>query len=66
VQVTAQILGEQPAPWEDDASRALLQQVGLLRRAVLALLDRDAELRPSMSELIDACRIVFTRTPHRL
>lgn len=62
MQAIAMILGEQPAPWEDEGSSQLLQKLGPFRRAVLLMLSRDPAARPSMADFLQACRLVLSST----
>ena len=57
------ILGETPAPWEDaDKAPALAKRFGHLKGAIMALLNRTPEARPSMAELQHACKRVLSHT----
>jgi hypothetical protein len=51
------IVGDVNAPWEqEETAGAIFKRLGHLKRAVLALLDRKPENRPTMAELAAACR----------
>lgn len=57
------ILGEKPAPWEDEKTAApLAKRFGHLKGAVLALLERSPSARPSMAALQHACHGVLSNT----
>ena len=57
------ILGESPAPWEDETKApALAKRFGHLKGAIMALLNRTPEARPSMAELQHACKRVLSHT----
>ena len=63
MQVIAQILGKEEAPWEAKATApVLLKKLGHFRGAVLSLLSRDALARPSMAEFQLACNRVLSST----
>jgi hypothetical protein len=64
VQVVAQIVGEQPLPWEDAArAKQLLRTAGHYRAPLLTLLRRDPQERPSIRSFLSHCSsLAFTTT----
>jgi hypothetical protein len=63
MQKSAMILGHSEAPWEqEETAGAIFKRLGHLKRAVLALLDRKPENRPTIAELAAACRRVLSHT----
>lgn len=60
----AQIVGEQPLPWEAGAegSRALLRRLGVLADPILDLLERNPGNRSSIASFIVSCRRVLEGT----
>lgn len=57
------VLGDKPAPWEDEKTAAQLKKrFGHLNPAVMALLNRDPTKRPSMAALQHACHGVLSNT----
>ena len=63
MQVEAMILGEQVAPWEDESKAlALAKRFGHLKEAIMALLNRTPEARPTMASLQHACKRVLSHT----
>jgi hypothetical protein len=64
VQVMAMILGDKQAPWEDPAtSEQILIKLGFFNKVVLDLLQRDPSLRPSMANVVHACRSILYNVP---
>lgn len=63
LQVISQIVGEAPLPWEDPAKApAIHKRFGLFKDVILELLERDPDLRPSMSSFTRSCRQVLALT----
>lgn len=63
MQIQDMITGEKPAPWEvESKAPALAKRFGHLKGAILALLNRTPEARPSMAELQYACKRVLSHT----
>ena len=57
------ITGVQPLPWEDpDTAPALLSRFGHFKMAVMGLLQRDPDARPSMEEFRKQCNRVLMQT----
>jgi hypothetical protein len=59
--VQEMILGEKLAPWENEDTN-MLRKLGMFRRAVLAMLERDPEKRASIGEFLHATRGILSRT----
>jgi serine/threonine protein kinase len=60
VQVIAQLVGEAELPWEgQNLTMEQRGRLGVLRKPVLQMLDRDAARRPSMRAFADKCRSLF-------
>jgi hypothetical protein len=58
LQVVAQLLGAEPLPWEQMSSDER-KQLGAFRKPVIALLNRDPSMRPSMPKFISDCNSIF-------
>lgn len=58
----AQLAGEKRLPWEDGTDEAAerLEKLGVFKGAVMQLLNRDPQQRPSMQRFYDACNRVFS------
>lgn len=63
-QVVAQVVGEEPLPWEEEGrARVLLKHSGQFRAPLLSLLERNPAMRPSMSSFLHECsRVVSSNT----
>ena len=62
VQVIAQLMGEAQLPWEGaNLTMEHKERLGVLRKAVLQLLERDPARRPSMRAFSDKCRALMRR-----
>ena len=60
VQLYAQLMGEEPLPWEGDRLTAdVTHKLGVFAESVLALLSRDPDARPSMHEFAQSCEDIF-------
>ncbi|NJR42368.1 MAG: protein kinase [Akkermansiaceae bacterium] len=59
LQVVAQLLGNQPLPWEN-MSQADRRKLGAFRGPILQLLSRDPSQRPTMPEFYHACNSIFS------
>lgn len=63
VQVIQQLLGEQPLPWEGERlTGAQRTRLGVFRRPVLQLLERDPARRPTLQQFCDMCTSIFSAT----
>lgn len=64
VQIVEMVLGERPAPWEDPATKAkVIQPLGLLKKMILQLLNRDPSKRYTASHIHKACaKVIATPT----
>lgn len=63
MQVIQQLLGEQPLPWEGAGlSAAQRSRLGVFRRPVMQLLERDPGRRPSLSQFCDMASSIFSAT----
>lgn len=64
MQIIAQLKGNAELPWEGErANPETLRKLRTLRRPVMALLERDPSLRPSLMRFCDQCDDIFgTRT----
>eukprot|EP00892_Ulva_mutabilis_P011411 jgi/Ulvmu1/8642/UM046_0047.1 len=61
--VIAQLLGKQALPWEEgQLSAAQRSRLGVFRRPVLQLLERDPVRRPSLQQFCDMCTSIFSAT----
>lgn len=60
VQVVAQLHGERLLPWEGPRSGGDLERLGMLRGAVMHLLERDPTQRCTAQQFHSACRQVFS------
>lgn len=62
LQVMAQLAGEKRLPWEEGTEEATerLEKLGVFKGAVMQLLNRDPQQRPSMQRFYDACNRVFS------
>ena len=56
--ITAQVLGREAAPWEQEA-RAVGAKLRGLRRSVMACLQRDPEQRPTAAQLVEGWEHMF-------
>jgi hypothetical protein len=62
-QVIAQVTGAEPLPWEHpETALACLRQLKVLRRSVLACVNRDPAARPAADELLGSWLNVFDAT----
>lgn len=60
MQVIGQLLGESQLPWEgSNLSMEHQGRLGVLRKPVLQLLDRDPMRRPSMRAFADKCKALL-------
>lgn len=59
MQVVAQLLGEEPLPWEN-MSTADRHKLGAFRGPIMELLNRDPAKRPSMPQFYHNCNSIFT------
>jgi hypothetical protein len=63
MQMIAQIVGEEPLPWEpEEKGKELLQRAGAFKGMVLALLERDPEKRLSIQSFLEQCSSLLERT----
>jgi hypothetical protein len=64
VQIIAQLKGEAELPWEGErANPEVMRKLRTLRRPIMALLERDPAMRPTMLKFCDLCDDIFgTRT----
>jgi hypothetical protein len=62
VQVMAQIAGEKRLPWEQQGELASerMEALGVFKGAILQLLNRDPQQRPSMQRFYDAANRIFS------
>jgi hypothetical protein len=60
MQLYAQLLGDEPLPWEGDRlTDDVTHKLGVFADSVLALLSRDPSARPSMHEFARDCEAIF-------
>jgi hypothetical protein len=60
----AMIVGDKLAPWEDPMHAGkILKKLGIFRKVVLGLLQRDAAQRPSMAAAERSCRSILSDAP---
>jgi hypothetical protein len=62
VQVIAQIVGEEPLPWEGTRAKQLLKTAGHYRAPLLDLLRRDPLERPSVAAFLQHCARLSSAT----
>lgn len=57
------LLGKQPLPWEEgQLTAAQRSRLGVFRRPVVQLLERDPSRRPSLQQFCDMCTSIFSAT----
>lgn len=54
------LAGERPLPWEGGLSPRTQRRLGILRRPVLQLLQREPSRRSTMEDFCDSCGHILT------